>query len=85
MHKIAVFRALYLGDMLLAVPALRALRQQFPASEISLIGLPWARGLRERYAAYLDRFVEFPGFPGLKEVEGDQRRIRAFLSRTVAS
>lgn len=78
-RRIAVFRALQLGDMLVAIPALRALRRRFPLAEITLIGLPWARTLVERYPRYLDRFVTFPGWPGIAETAYDPARTEAFL------
>ena len=78
-RRIAVFRALQLGDMLCAVPALRAIRNGFPDAEITLIALPWAASFVRRFARLLDRFVEFPGFPGLPEREPDLPALPAFL------
>ena len=79
-RRIAIFRALYLGDLLLAVPALRAIRCGYPDAEITLVGLPWAATFAERFGAYVDRFVTFAGYPGLAEVPVVPARAAAFLA-----
>ena len=77
--RIAVVRALFLGDMLCAVPALRAIRAGNPDAHI--VGLPWARELAARLTRYVDAFEAFPGFPGIPERDASPPRIVEFLAR----
>jgi ADP-heptose:LPS heptosyltransferase len=83
-RRIAVFRALYLGDLLCATPALRALRQRFPEAEITLVGLPWARELVNRLP-FIDYLEPFPGYPGLIEVDHQPARTAAFFRKMRAA
>lgn len=78
-RRIAIFRALQLGDMLCVIPAIRALRNAYPNAEIVLLGLAWAKWLIERYDTYFDRFIHFPGFPGLPEQVFDPAKFAEFL------
>ncbi len=80
MKRIAVFRALQLGDLLVAVPAFRALRRRFPDAEITLIGLSWAASFVQRFSCYIDQFVEFVGYPGIDEVPVDAQRTEHFIA-----
>lgn len=78
--QIAVVRALPgLGDMLCAVPAWRALRAGYPDAQITLIGLPETLSLAARFGAYIDSFMEFPGYPGMKERVPEMPELLEFL------
>jgi len=79
-RRIAVFRALQLGDLLCVVPALRALRRRFPGAELTLIGLPWAAAFAARLP-YLDHHETFPGYDGILEAPYDPVRTAAFVAR----
>jgi ADP-heptose:LPS heptosyltransferase len=79
-ERIAVFQALFLGDLLCATPAIHALKTRFPAAKLTLIGLPWARELAERLPA-VDRFDVFPGYPGLPDRPVDEPDVPRFFER----
>ena len=79
-RRVVILRALQLGDLLCAVPAFRALRRFLPQARITLVGLPWARELVERFPGYLDDLLEFPGYPGLPERPPQVDRVPGFLA-----
>ena len=64
-RRIAILRALQLGDMLQSVPALRAIRPRFPHAQITLLGLPWSASFALRFPRYIARFVEYAPQPGI--------------------
>lgn len=85
-RSIAIVRALGgLGDFLCAVPALRALRQGHPEARIDYIGLPAIEGVAGRYGALIDRFVTFPGFPGIVEYPFALPRLQDYLGEVRAA
>lgn len=78
-RSIAVFRALQLGDLLCAVPALRSLRTAAPQARITLIGLPNAADFVRRFHRYVDELLPFPGAPGFPEQAPRMEEWPAFL------
>lgn len=79
-RRIAIFRALQLGDMLCAVPALRALRRAWPDAHITLVGLPWATRFLERFPSLIDELVVFPGARGFPEQAETDAGLPRFFS-----
>jgi ADP-heptose:LPS heptosyltransferase len=56
-RRIVVVKLAAMGDTVLMVPALRALRQRYPAAEIAMLGTAVNREIAAEYPQYVDRFV----------------------------
>ncbi|MGB3296544.1 MAG: glycosyltransferase family 9 protein [Phormidesmis sp.] len=84
-QRILIVRALPgLGDLLCCVPALRSLRAAFPLAQIDLLGLPQMRWFADRFRAYIDGWVDFPGYPGIPEGWGGVRSLPSFFAKMQA-
>jgi len=79
-RKIGIFRALQLGDLLCAIPAVRALKDAMPQADIYLIGLPGSEALARRFRKYFAGIIPFPGYPGLPEQAYDVKKIASFIA-----
>ena len=69
-RKIAVLRAIGLGDLVTAMPALEALRAAYPHAEIVLLGRPLYRELRAGRPSPVDRVEVVPPMPGIADRDG---------------
>src|SRR5690348_10416996 len=64
-RKIAVLRANALGDFIVTLPALEALRAAYPGAEIVLLAKPWHAALLEGRPGPVDRVVIVPPAHGV--------------------
>jgi ADP-heptose:LPS heptosyltransferase len=77
-RKVVLVRPARLGDFICATPAFRALRAALPLAEISIIALPILHDLAVRMPDF-NRYLAFPGFPGIAEQFFDARRALNFF------
>jgi ADP-heptose:LPS heptosyltransferase len=83
-ERIAVLRANALGDFIVTLPALAALRATYPDAEIVLLGAPMHAELLGDRPSPIDRVEIMPVTQGIYEVAGQPPRladIERFLAR----
>jgi heptosyltransferase-2 len=74
--KILIRATNWLGDAVMSLPALRAIRRRFPDAEISVLARPWVSDLYEGEGA-IDKVIVLEGAPGAR----DWRAKRALIRR----
>lgn len=77
-RKVVLLKASRIGDFINTFPAFQALRRALPNAEMTIITLPMLADLAAR-CPHLDRYVPFPGYPGLAEQFFDARRAATFF------
>lgn len=86
-RKIAVLRCNAIGDFIISLPALEALRHAYPGAEIVLFGLDWHADFLNGRPGPIDRVEVIPRMEGLHLFPGqevDPGEVKAFFERMKA-
>ncbi len=70
-RKIAILRANALGDLIVTLPAIKAIRNAYPDAEIILLGKPWHKDFLVKGRSPVDRVIIVPVKKGIRS-EGNQ-------------
>jgi len=82
--KIGILRSGALGDFIVILPAVLAIRNTYPNSEIILIGRPWLKEFLNDKRTPIGRFIEVPVLKGIREEfekDEDTTEVHEFLQR----
>jgi ADP-heptose:LPS heptosyltransferase len=82
-ERIVVLRSNGIGDFVLALPALQAVRAAYPGARITYLGTNWHPGLLEGRPGPWDRVEVVPPYPGVRDEAGSARdspAVAAFLA-----
>jgi len=74
--KILVRATNWIGDAVMSLPALRAIRSRYPEAEITVLARPWVASLYEGELAP-DRVIPLAGAPGLRDLPAKFRLARS--------
>lgn len=77
--KILVRATNWIGDAVMSLPALRAIRGRFPGAQISVLARPWVAALYEGERA-IDSIIPLEGAPGVRD-SGAKWRLARRLRR----
>jgi ADP-heptose:LPS heptosyltransferase len=66
-HKLAVLRANAIGDYLVSLPAIEAMRAAYPAAELVLLGADWHVGFLAGRPGPVDRCLAVPSTVGVRD------------------
>lgn len=64
-RKIGILKASALGDFIVTVPALEAIRARWPAAAIVLLGRAWHEAWLQKGRTPVDRVIALPAVPGV--------------------
>jgi ADP-heptose:LPS heptosyltransferase len=66
-RKIAVLQAKALGDFIVTLPALQAIKETYPQAELVLLAKPWVKNFLEARPSPVDRVICVPVLPGVRD------------------
>jgi ADP-heptose:LPS heptosyltransferase len=80
--KIGILRANALGDFIVTLPAIKAIRSTYPAAEIVLLAKPWHTEFLSAGRTPVDRVIVVPVKKGIRNEPGqaeDANEVKAFI------
>ncbi len=66
-RKIAVLHAKALGDFIVTLPALGAIKETYPNAELVLLAKPWVKEFLARRPSAVDRIISVPALAGVND------------------